>query len=382
LASEKTFSRRDVIVAVAPHLHGLPVSVLDETVERVLSHEHAIALPLVAGAREPVFSAACVVEDERRIAVLADVLVDRTGATLSPEVAAAAVRQVESRGTRLSERQSEVAKAVMTSGHSLDLVLGVAGSGKTTTLAAVRAGFEDGGYTVLGAATSGQAALALGQGSGVNSSTVASLTWRLDHKRLALSPRHVLVLDEAAMTSDADVGKLLAAVEASGAKLVAVGDFHQLSSVGPGGALEALAARHPGHVWTLKDNLRQADPAERHALDHLRAGHVASAINWYAGQGRLHPAPTKNLAMYEMVKAWAYSVDKGRDALLVAYHRDAVETLNEVAREVWEKLGKLSGPEIEAPGGRRYRAGDRVITLAPGARRGVGHLATGRGQLG
>jgi conjugative relaxase-like TrwC/TraI family protein len=367
LASEKTFSRRDVIVAVAPHLHGLPVSALDETVGRVLSHEHAIALPLVAGARELVFSAACVVEDERRIASLADVLVDRAGPSLSPEVAAAAVLKVEvSRGSRLSERQTEVAKALMTSGHSLDLVVGVAGSGKTTTLAAVRAGFEDAGYTVLGAATSGQAAMALGQGSGVNSSTVASLTWRLDHQRLALSPRHVLVLDEAAMTSDADVGKLLAAVEASGAKLVTVGDFHQLSSVGPGGALEALAARHPGHVWTLKDNLRQANPAERHALDHLRAGHVPSAINWYAGQGRLHPAPTKNLAMYEMVKAWAYSVEKGRDALLVAYHRDAVETLNEVAREVWEKLGKLSGPELEAPGGRRYRTGDRVITLAPG----------------
>ena len=76
------------------------------------------------------------------------------------------------------------------------------------------------------------------------------------------------------MTSDADVGKLLAAVEASGAKLVAVGDYRQLGSVGPGGALEALVSRHPGHVWTLTDNLRQRDPAERHALDHLRAGHV------------------------------------------------------------------------------------------------------------
>ena len=50
----------------------------------------------------------------------------------------------------------------------------------------------------------------------------------------------------------------------------------------------------------------------------------------------------------------------------MAYHRDSVEALNRAAREVWEKLGKLSGPELEAPGGRRYRAGDRVITLAPG----------------
>ena len=38
----------------------------------------------------------------------------------------------------------------------------------------------------------------------------------------------------------------------------------------------------------------------------------------------------------------------------------------EAARQAWEKLGELSGPELEAPGGRRYRAGDRVITLAPG----------------
>ena len=33
---------------------------------------------------------------------------------------------------------------------------------------------------------------------------------------------------------------------------------------------------------------------------------------------------------------------------------------------MWEKPGHLSGPELAAPGGRRYRAGDRVVTLAPG----------------
>ena len=136
----------------------------------------------------------------------------------------------------------------------------------------------------------------------------------------------------------------------------------------PGGALEALAARHPGHVWTLTDNLRQRDPAERLALDHLRAGNLPAAVNWYVAQGRVHPARNSAHAMLEMIRAWAYDVAAGRDALLVAYHRDAVEILNRAAREVWEKLGQLSGPELEAPGGRRYRAGDRVITLSPGPR--------------
>jgi conjugative relaxase-like TrwC/TraI family protein len=63
LAGEKTFNRRDVIVAVAPHLHGLPVSILDTAVDGVVSHELAVPLPPVAGAREPVWSAACVLEE-------------------------------------------------------------------------------------------------------------------------------------------------------------------------------------------------------------------------------------------------------------------------------------------------------------------------------
>jgi ATP-dependent exoDNAse (exonuclease V) alpha subunit len=299
---------------------------LDRAVDRVLSHEQAIALPLVTGAREPVWAAACVVEDERRIAALADVLAEREGPRVDRQGAFLAVRQLElSRGMRLSDRQSEVAKGLLTSGHSLDLVVGVAGSGKTTTLAAVRSGFESAGYTVIGTATSGQAAKALGEGAGIESRTVASLTWRLEHRQEVLSPRHVLVLDEGGMTSDADVGKLLAAVEASGAKLVAVGDYRQLDAVGPGGALEALSKRHPGHVWTLRDNLRQVDPGERHALDHLRAGHVPSAVNWYLGQGRVHPAASRAQATSDMVMAWAQDAIGGRDALMVAYHRDSVE---------------------------------------------------------
>ena len=84
-----------MVVAVAPYLHGLAVSYLDKAVEEVLSHEHAVALPLVAGAREPVFAAACVIEDERHIAELADVLARRPGPVLSSEGAAASVRETE-----------------------------------------------------------------------------------------------------------------------------------------------------------------------------------------------------------------------------------------------------------------------------------------------
>jgi len=78
-----------------------------------------------------------------------------------------------------------------------------------------------------------------------------------------LSDRHVLILDEGAMTSDVDLARLLTAVERSGAKLIAVGDDRQLGAIGPGGALTALAERHPEQLWALTDNLRQKRPRER-----------------------------------------------------------------------------------------------------------------------
>ncbi len=367
LAQEKTFTRGDLIIAAAPHLHGLPVSVLDNAVETVLANADAVALPVVTGSREQVWTARCVLADEERIATLAEALTGDEGPKVEEQAALDAVTRLEERlGVPLTTTQREVAIGLLVSGHHLDLVKGVAGSGKTTTLAAVRDGFESAGYSVLGAATSGQAARNLGEGAGIESRTVASLTWRLEHNTLELSDRHVLILDEGAMTSDVDLARLLTAVEQSGAKLIVVGDDRQLGAIGPGGALTALAERHPEQLWALTDNLRQNDPAERVALCELRDGDVVAAVGWYARNGRVHPVLDRRRAVTGMIRAWAAGIDAGRDPLLLAYRRDNVETLNRAARDLWERSGRLTGPELLAPGGRAYRAGDRVITLAPG----------------
>ncbi|HSH62071.1 MAG TPA: AAA family ATPase, partial [Acidimicrobiales bacterium] len=80
-----------------------------------------------------------------------------------------------------------------TSGRGLDLVAGVAGSGKTTTLNVARAAFEAAGYQVLGTSTSGQAARTLRRQAGITESrTLASLLWRLDHGGVQLSKRSVV----------------------------------------------------------------------------------------------------------------------------------------------------------------------------------------------
>ena len=200
----------------------------------------------------------------------------------------------------------------------------------------------------------------------MESRTIASLTWRLDHGTLTLTDRHVVVCDETGMTADVDVARLLGAVERAGAKMIVVGDDRQLDAVGPGGALTALCERHPEQVWTLTDNLRQRESGERAALAQLRHGSVTAAVGWYARAGRIHPAGGRDRAVNAMVKAWARDTAAGSETLMLAYRRDNVEALNQTARRLWEQAGLLSGPELTAPGGRRYRAGDRIITLAPG----------------
>ena len=52
---------------------------------------------------------------------------------------------------------------------------------------------------------------------------------------------------------------------------------------------------------------------------------------------------------------------------MFAWRRANVAELNRLARERMAAEGRLSGPELVAPGGAHYAAGDRIVTLAPAA---------------
>jgi hypothetical protein len=272
-------------------------------------------------------------------------------------------------GGVLTDGQRHTILGVCTSGAGVDLVLGVAGAGKTTAIAGVRHAYQQAGYRVVGTSTSGQAARTLGTEAGIDvSRTLRSLLWRLDHGRLQLDPGTVVVHDEAGIATDTDVLRLLVAAELAGAKVVMVGDDRQLGAVGPGGALRALLERHRPAVHILKDNVRQEDPNERRALAHLRAGNVQRAVAWYADEGRIVTAPTRTESLDAMVDAWATDLGAGRETAIYAWRRANVEELNRRARARMAADGRLSGPELTAaPGGCRYAAGDRIVTLAPGA---------------
>jgi ATP-dependent exoDNAse (exonuclease V) alpha subunit len=285
-------------------------------------------------------------------------------AVLAPVIDRALAVKQTTLGRPLTAGQTTAARALATSGRGLDLVVGVAGAGKTTVLDAVRAAFESAGCMVAGTATSGQAARTLAETTGIQSHTFASLRWRLAHSELALDARTAVVLDEAGMTDDTDLLAVLTVADAARAKVIAVGYHRQLGAVGPGGGLEALITRHCPAVHTLDQNIRQRDPAECAALEHLRAGNVDTAVDWYVAHGRVHVAATRDQALDETVDGWVADQHTGdRPTLLLAWRRASVAALNQRARAGRAQAVRL-GPELDIDG-RRYATGDRIVTLAP-----------------
>lgn len=367
LAERKAFTRSDLIRNAAPQLYGCRSDELDHVVSEVLHHPDAIALVGQPGARGRAWAVASVLDTEDAIADTAARLADRNDAPACPELVdhVDAVAHARVDGHRLTAGQASAAHGVLTSGRGLDVIVGVAGSGKTTALKVVHHTFAAKGYRVLGTATSGQATRGLREGADVESYTVASLVHRLDRGRLTLDNRTVVLIDEAGMTDDRSLLRLLTAIDAAQAKAVVIGDHHQLSAVGPGGSLEALVARHPDAVHVLDQNIRQRDPAERAALEHLRNGDPKAAVDWYAANDRITTSPTRTETIRAAVDAWSRDRDAGHETILLAWRRADVAALNRAARADQIASGHVSGPELEAPGGRRYATGDQVVMLTP-----------------
>jgi ATP-dependent exoDNAse (exonuclease V) alpha subunit len=366
------FTRTHLIAEVAPRLYGRDPAELDRVLDHITAGRQVVPLVGVAGARERSYTTVDVLAAEATIARTVERLADRPGRALDRRrIARAVVNAERDRGHQLTAAQRRVVHRLCGSGQAISVVVGVAGSGKTTALDAATTALEAEGYRAVGTSTSSQAARTLATEAGVEARTFASLLWRLDHGQLTLDDRTVVVADEAGMADDANLARLALAVERAGASLVLVGDHRQLASVGPGGALAAVLDRRPDLVVALDANVRQRDAGERRALAELRDGSVGGAVAWYAKRGRIRTEPARVDTLVAMADAWGADRAAGHDSALLAWRRADVADLNRLARRRWDELGHLHGDDTLVDGGRYYAPGDRLVTLAPNPDAGI-----------
>jgi ATP-dependent exoDNAse (exonuclease V) alpha subunit len=179
-----------------------------------------------------------------------------------------------------------------------------------------------------------------------------------------------VVVDEAGMVGTRTLARLLAHAEQAGAKVVLVGDPHQLPEIDAGGILRGLANRLD--TVQLTDNRRQREQWEREALDELRDGDVAQAVAAYGDHGRIVTADTAEALRERLVDDWwtARQARPHETGVMIAARRSDVDDLNTRARRCLAAAGQLTGPALSAEG-RTFQAGDEVLFVRNDRRLGV-----------
>ena len=296
-----TFTRRDAISAVArafdvtpDEAAALTARFLErEGVVRVLADPDAgtehirtrsgHVVPATSGDRR--YTTTELLAAEQRIIDSASARIGEGTGRVAPDM----VERVLRLHPHLDVEQADGVRALLSSGNGYDLVIGQAGTGKTTLLGATRIGWEEAGFRVIGTAVAARTAADLEAGTGIPSSSLTQLLADLRESG-GLTTRHVIVLDEASMVGSRPLDQLRSYVDAAGAKLVLLGDNRQLSSIDAGGALRSLSSELGSHVVTLTTNRRQAGSDqqwERDALVALRHGDVTPAVDAYVEHGRV-----------------------------------------------------------------------------------------------
>lgn len=272
----------------------------------------------------------------------------------------------------LGPDQADTIRQVCTQGLPVEVVVGRAGTGKTYTMNTVRQVFEAAGRRLVGVAPSARAARELGDGARIDAYTVPRFQMSCAP---ILSANDVIVIDEAAMTGTVDLWNVCSAARSAAAKVILVGDHHQLPEVNAGGGFAAALDALGEQAAHLTINRRQRHEWEHAALDHLRNGDIATAWNTYVDHDRVTLTNTRELLHQRAVDDWWTTHATGSNAHLLAGTRSEARALNALARQRAAASGHLTGTPLSIDGD-DYQVGDRIVLL----RNDTGHYDLDRHQ--
>ncbi|MEW4400075.1 Ti-type conjugative transfer relaxase TraA [Agrobacterium tumefaciens] len=262
----------------------------------------------------------------------------------------------------LSDEQRHAIEHI-TGRERIAAVVGFAGAGKSTMLAAAREAWEAQGYQVHGAALAGKAAEGLEESSGIESRTLASWSYSWDHGRGMIGRSDVFVIDEAGMVGSRQLARFIGEAEERGAKIVLVGDHEQLQAIGAGAPFRAIAEQI-GHV-ELSGIRRQRHDWQRQASVAFATHKTAEGLAAYRDHGAIHFAESREEAMAQIVRDFLADNEEHPQGTRVAMaHRRAdVRALNTVIRSELQNRQKLErSPGLNDGADRGYRGNgeDRV----------------------
>jgi len=431
-----TFSRANVLAEVHRQFHGVRfaspderIAVAERTAHLALAQSLLVSAPELHHTPEPlrradgssrfrakgheVYTTATLLEAEARL-LEAGRHVCGPAASMGI-VARVAGTDLPGRHHPLSIDQALAVEQIATSGRSLDVLVGPAGTGKSTTMAGLRAVWEaeHGAGSVLGLAPSAAAAEVLAEELCIDTENTAK--WLYEHRREAermhaladlrgelasphpssrqpsatrakaaraeaelarwrLRAGQLVIVDEASLAGTLALDELVGAAGAAGSKVVLVGDDRQISAVESGGMFAALVRDRDGLAPALSDVRRFAHEWEKAASVELRQG-SPEAIDAYTAHGRISEG-SRDEILDALYRGWKQDTAAGRTSVMIAGDLGSVSELNARARAERIATGEVEVRGLDVAGGGTAGVGDKVVT-----RQNDRRLGTGRGWV-
>ena len=424
-----TYSRANIVAEVQRQFHGVRfatpearITVVERTADLALEASLIVSAPELhhtpmrlrrgdgssrfRAKGHEIYATEALLDAEARLLEAGNVL---GGPVVAPEKIAATVRIGP---YRLGVDQARAVKQIASSGRSLDLLVGPAGTGKTSTMAGLRSLWEaaHGPGSVRGLASSATAADVLATELGIETENTAK--WLYEHRREAerlanlkqlrlergahgassamrfhrqhriaetqgevarwrFEKHQLVIVEEASLAGTFALDELVSAARQAGAKVLLVGDDAQLGAVQAGGMFAALIADRGALVSELSDVRRFHHDWEKVASVQLREGSPA-AIDAYEAQDRVLSGDRDQM-LDALYAAWKADTVSGRTSLMIAADQISVHELNARARADRVAAGQVAQAGVAIAGDAIAGVGDQVVTRQNNRR-----LSTGR----
>jgi conjugative relaxase-like TrwC/TraI family protein len=308
--------------------------------------------------------------------------------TLRPihrEEAATVRRVVEGRNTRprlgkpqglpekLKPGQRAAAEALLANKDFLSVLVGDAGTGKTTVLSAIETAHRaSGGQPFIPLAPTTRAREALTQAGFEQADTVQRFL--VSEAMQAQAGGRLLLIDEAGLLSTQQLDTLTGIAEGVRARLLLVGDTKQHYSVQRGDALRNVIRLSDLPVVRLSEVLRQRSESDRQFSRLLASGEVMEAFRYAGRRGMILEAGDDESLFSQAAEHYADNRVRGVETLVVIPFWDEIERFNVHVREALRRRGLLGEAEVmreaikpltwteeQKTHWEQYQAGDRLL---------------------
>ena len=241
----------------------------------------------------------------------------------------------EDRHPELNPSQLQAVDEILLSREKIVGLDGVAGGGKTTTLAVIREGAELDGYRVKGFAPTSRAAQKLGE-AGIETSTLQKHLAR--GQQPDMGEKRLYVLDESSLASTRQLHELIERLRPSD-RVLLVGDRRQHEAVEAGRPFAQLQDTGMKTV-KLEEIVRQKDPELKEVVQQLARGNVREAINNLEQQGRVHEIRGHEERISAIAKEYAKSPE---NTLVVSPDNRSRMEINQRIHAELQGKGRISG---------------------------------------